>query len=563
MTRALTATLVLLFGACVGRTPSDGTSENDGGVATPRDGGETVDGGRADVDGGHADVDAGPPEIDCSGFTSINGRAAKGPLVSGAEITVLHVDEGLRRTGAGAGAHVEGNLGAFAIDLPEDGFVSIEVIGNFLDEIRDKVSQQATTVRAYARVCGQPVHVNALTTFAYGRIGTLVDAGATLTDARVQAEAEVVDALGIGGTQLVVDAPFDTLDMLGSSTTANAYVLAVSGVVLQAAKLRTNEIVGFDDAIRVLYATIDADMADGSLDPALRDELAAAERVLDARQLRRRLHERVYRSGHTALPPDPGLALDTDGDGMRNAVDPCPFDATPGDGDADGDGVGDACDACDGDAPYPGAIYGGQSGIDVLRSCRGTADDDGVDATGAADRSVPGYEDYVVDLSPLADLEYVGGALTLSYLRIVDATAIRLIVDVGGPLIFDYNPDLVTLDGLDELQVAGGIHLRGNPLLADADAVADVAVTNQLILEDLPSLGALPPLAVSTLEFVRLRNVGVADLAWLDGLTTVTVSLEIVGNPSLPQCEAEALRDRVLASGATGVVENNGAGACP
>ncbi|MEZ4470208.1 MAG: patatin-like phospholipase family protein [bacterium] len=41
------------------------------------------------------------------------------------------------------------------------------------------------------------------------------------------------------------------------------------------------------------------------------------------------------------LPDD-----DTDGDGIRNAMDVCPHVADPGQADGDGDGVGDACDNC-------------------------------------------------------------------------------------------------------------------------------------------------------------------------------------------------------------------------
>src|SRR5262249_2521327 len=41
-----------------------------------------------------------------------------------------------------------------------------------------------------------------------------------------------------------------------------------------------------------------------------------------------------------AIPPD------TDGDGVPNAADNCPFVANPTQADTDGDGVGDACDNC-------------------------------------------------------------------------------------------------------------------------------------------------------------------------------------------------------------------------
>ncbi|HEY4120371.1 MAG TPA: thrombospondin type 3 repeat-containing protein, partial [Byssovorax sp.] len=40
------------------------------------------------------------------------------------------------------------------------------------------------------------------------------------------------------------------------------------------------------------------------------------------------------------------FAMDSDGDGIDDSIDNCPFVANPAQTDSDNDGIGDACDTC-------------------------------------------------------------------------------------------------------------------------------------------------------------------------------------------------------------------------
>ncbi len=79
-------------------------------------------------------------------------------------------------------------------------------------------------------------------------------------------------------------------------------------------------------------------------------------------------------------------AVDSDNDGVNDAIDNCPDDANPGQEDADGDGAGDACDACPND---PNKVSLGVCGC-------GVSDDDS-DSDGVADCNdvCPGADDSV------------------------------------------------------------------------------------------------------------------------------------------------------------------------
>ncbi|MEO0600837.1 MAG: thrombospondin type 3 repeat-containing protein [Myxococcota bacterium] len=92
-------------------------------------------------------------------------------------------------------------------------------------------------------------------------------------------------------------------------------------------------------------------------------ELAAAQRALDPDLPRLGLAELQRIQGTNALLADVSPFLDTDGDGVRNDVDVCPFVADPDQLDSAGRGWGDACDT-----PITALSLGDGFGCAVLAS---------------------------------------------------------------------------------------------------------------------------------------------------------------------------------------------------
>jgi len=128
------------------------------------------------------------------------------------------------------------------------------------------------------------------------------------------------------------------------------------------------------------------------------------------------------------------------------------------------------------------------------------------------------------DLTPLSSVTAVGGLAVSGQQTgsLDDLQGLEGLVRVNDSVLIEYNQSLTSLDGLEALTSIGlSLRITGNSLLANVRG-----------LSSLISLGG--------------------DLA-------------ITDNPSLPTCEAEALRDQLVASGFTGAVTirgNDDAGSC-
>jgi hypothetical protein len=268
------------------------------------------------------------------------GAIFKGPMTTEGSVTLQRLDDDLSDAGAPLTLPVDDASGSWEADLPEAGPILVLASGTFFDESLAVVDGTPITLGAYANLDAEdvPVQVNLLTDLTRDRVRVLVDDGAPLADALENAQAELLDALDFG---VVRPERLGTAVLPYADDTDAAWLVSASAVFATlAAELRDSgegDLPGLLDDVR-------SDLADdGQLDPTLSERIAGSERDLEVGLVLEDL-ARYFETAELDVDlPDPNTVLDSDGDGIVNADDVCPFvadpDQTPG-----SNGFGAACD---------------------------------------------------------------------------------------------------------------------------------------------------------------------------------------------------------------------------
>jgi hypothetical protein len=289
--------------------------------------------------------DAGTPDAgtDAGSVVRLTGGVQKGPFVLGSSLSISPVDGVGNPTGTVFNTMTFNDLGEFAVEFSYLGPVSLEATGYYYNEAMGTLSGAPLTLRAYHEVSSggaQAAYLNIITHLTYGRVRQLILGGATVTDATTQAEGELRGELHIGPPGFVPEAPGIYLNELGGDNDSNAYLLAVSAVLMQAGMRR-----GGDAGVQELLNLISTDLGtDGRLTDALKAEIDAAHQVVDGETVMAAFRARLAILGSDVVVPDIERMLDTDLDTIVNASDNCRTEANTSQTDADGDGWGDACD---------------------------------------------------------------------------------------------------------------------------------------------------------------------------------------------------------------------------
>jgi len=146
------------------------------------------------------------------------------------------------------------------------------------------------------------------------------------------------------------------------------------------------------------------------------------------------------------------------------------------------------------------------------------------------------------NVDPLICLEYVGRLLNIhANPLLTDLGGLQNVAEIGGALNVQDNAVLTNIDGLSGLTAIGtGTH----------DDIKYLQIYNNPSLENVDGLISLTSVAEGLYIYSN------PELPNLDGLENL-VSLGgdesfILDNPNLPNCQAEALRDRLQASGYSG-----------
>jgi hypothetical protein len=203
----------------------------------------------------------------------------------------------------------------------------------------------------------------------------------------------------------------------------------------------------------------------------------------------------------------------------------------------------------------------------ALASCGG--DDKTEDPEPTCDR---GSWDSNATIHELVTLEetyagytHIGGSVRISGEEFTNVDSLLCLEYVGRKLDIISNPVLTDLDGLSNVtEVGGALNVEKNTVLTNIDGLSGITTIGTglhdeikyLQIFDNPVLENVDGLSNLTTVAEGLYIYSNPELTNLDGLENL-VSLGgdeslIVDNPNLPNCQAEALRDRLQASGYSG-----------
>ncbi|MBI5488989.1 MAG: hypothetical protein HY905_16765 [Deltaproteobacteria bacterium] len=282
------------------------------------------------------------------GEVTLGGALQKGPFVLGSSVAISTVDASGAPTGQVFNTQTTNDLGEFSVTFAYTGFVSLQADGFYYNEVAGRLSTAPITLRAFHEIRGggaQAAYVNVLTHLSYQRALSLVLGGAAYADAIVQAEAELRTALQVGLPTFDPAEQAIRMNILGGDTDPNAYLLAVSAVLAQAAELDAGPGGPVDATLQELLNATAADLeADGALDATTGRLLREAQLALDSATVMADLADRLAALGSPAQVPDIDRILDVDADLLVDADDNCRRVANADQADGDHDGIGDACD---------------------------------------------------------------------------------------------------------------------------------------------------------------------------------------------------------------------------
>ncbi len=162
---------------------------------------------------------------------TINGYVQKGPYLNGTSIDISELNDDLVQTGKNFSAQILDNKGTFEIKNIEltSQFVELKANGFYFDEVRNENSAAQLTLFALSDLNEQSkMNVNILSSLEKSRVNYLVSNGSIFTDAKKQAQKEILAIFEIERNEM---ANSELLD-ISKTGEDNAVLLAIS-VIMQ------------------------------------------------------------------------------------------------------------------------------------------------------------------------------------------------------------------------------------------------------------------------------------------------------------------------------------------
>ncbi|MBS2031358.1 MAG: VCBS repeat-containing protein [Deltaproteobacteria bacterium] len=273
---------------------------------------------------------------------SVNGAVEKGPFVLGSTITLSAIDASGNPTGATFDTQTTDDLGQFSLSVAYSGPVSVEAQGYYFDELEGAVSTSTLTLQGFGALPASgsaQLNVNVLTHLESARVTALMASGKSLEDASAQAQTELVGSLELGGAGFTLSEPATAASLAGGDNVGDAYLLTVSLLFMQFALDNASAADQVPAVLQELLNNARAAFAtSGQLPSATVAALQRAQAKIDPYLVRLALEAR-YGATSGFVVPDIDQVLDSDLDGVPNALDNCPLVPNP-----DGGAVPGVCD---------------------------------------------------------------------------------------------------------------------------------------------------------------------------------------------------------------------------
>ncbi|MFW6309835.1 MAG: hypothetical protein ACOC1D_01925 [Prolixibacteraceae bacterium] len=228
--------------------------------------------------------------------TDVSGFVQKGPFINGTDISVAELSDELTQTGKMFSSQIMDNKGTFDIRNIEltSPFVELKANGFYFNEVANENSQAQLTLFALADVTeSSNINVNVFSNLEKNRVQYLVSNGLNFTEAKQQAQAEILSIFEIADENISGSERLD----ISKTGDGNAALLAAS-VILQG-YLTVAE-------LSELLANISTDIReDGVLNSAqLGTALINNARTIDLEEIRQNLETKYENLEFTASVPD-------------------------------------------------------------------------------------------------------------------------------------------------------------------------------------------------------------------------------------------------------------------
>lgn len=157
-----------------------------------------------------------PESNDPTNYSSLTGKAQKGPFVIGTEVNLFELNSQLGQTGSSFTSTISQNDGSFSFNNIQlnSNLALITADGFYYHELFDAVTSSKLGLQAIVDLSqNNTININLLSHVTRTRIETLVSGGQTYNLAKQQANLEFLNFLGYNGN---FTGSFDDLSIVGS-----------------------------------------------------------------------------------------------------------------------------------------------------------------------------------------------------------------------------------------------------------------------------------------------------------------------------------------------------------